>query len=97
MAAPINPKGAKSDKLWRAAILKAVKRRLEGKGNEHALDLLANKLVSEGLSGDIQAIKEIGDRLDGRSVQPNTHAGDENGGAIPVSFVMKMFGGKKDD
>ncbi len=69
MAAPNNPKGAKSDKLWRDAIQRAVKRRLAGDGDPQALDRLADKLVEKGLEGDIPAIREIGDRLDGKPAQ----------------------------
>ncbi len=69
MAAPIKPAGAKSDKLWRDAIMRAVRRVQEGKGNPQALDLLADKTVSMGLGGDMAAIKEIGDRLDGKPTQ----------------------------
>lgn len=74
MAAPINPKGAKSDKIWRDAVMRAV-RRLGGdtppKSTTKAqrLDLLADALVAKGLEGDVPAIREVGDRLDGKAVQ----------------------------
>lgn len=32
---------------------------------------LAEQLVKKGLSGDVQAIKEVADRLDGKPVQVN--------------------------
>jgi len=78
LAAPNNPKGAKSDKLWRDAIQRAVKRRLDGTDEPQALDRLADKLVAKGLEGDIPAIKEIGDRLDGKPAQ-SIMTDDENG------------------
>ena len=71
MAAPNNPKGAKSDKLWRNAIMVAVKREMtdaEGKPTKK-LALLADKLVNEAIDGNVVALKEIGDRLDGRASQ----------------------------
>ena len=34
-----------------------------------ALRLLARKLVSRGIEGDVSALKEIGDRLDGKPTQ----------------------------
>lgn len=85
MAAPNNPKGAKSDKLWRDAIQRAVKRRLAGEGDPQALDQLADKLVEKGLAGDIPAIKEIGDRLDGRPAQ--TIMGDDESGPIKMEIT----------
>ena len=68
------PKGAENkDKPWRAAIRKAV-HELRPVGDDKAdkvkaLGLLADRLVTKGLDGDIAAIREIGDRLDGKAVQ----------------------------
>lgn len=64
-----NPSGTRRDLPWRAAVQRAVARKLEGKGDPKALDKLADKLVASGLKGDIAAIKEIGDRLDGKPAQ----------------------------
>ncbi len=68
MAAPRTPVGAKSDKIWRNAIMRAVKRRDSGE-DPQALEKLADKVVTEGLDGNMAALKEIGDRLDGRPAQ----------------------------
>jgi hypothetical protein len=68
LAAPKNPKGAKSDKEWRAAIQRAVKRTMED-GKTKRLEGLADAVVAAGLAGDVSAIKEIGDRLDGKPHQ----------------------------
>jgi len=71
MAAPNNPRGAKSDKLWRNAIMVAVKREMtdaDGKPTRK-LALLADTLVNEAIDGNVVALKEIGDRLDGRASQ----------------------------
>lgn len=70
MAARNTPStGSKSDKVWRDAIHRAVKRRVAGEGNPQALDRLADALVTAGLSGEVAALKEIGDRLDGKPAQ----------------------------
>ena len=76
MAAPKKPNivGAKSDKLWRAAILMAVHELRVADDDEKAtkiktLRLLARRLVNKALDGDVTAMKEIGDRLDGRPSQ----------------------------
>ena len=47
---------------WREAVVKAIKR---GKG----LDQLAEVLVAKALEGDMVALKEVGDRLDGKPKQ----------------------------
>ncbi len=74
MAAPKkpNPPGAKSDKEWRDAIRKAVHELREDADNPKktkAIGQLARKLVSKALTGDVAALKEIGDRLDGKPSQ----------------------------
>lgn len=68
MAAPKRPVGSKSDKLWRDAISRAVHRIQAGKKTKF-LETIANRLVKEAANGDLVAMKEIGDRLDGRATQ----------------------------
>ena len=74
MATPQVPKGAKSDKEWRDAIRRAVHEQrtvdVDGRpAKRKALFLLARKTVTEALDGNMVAVKEIGDRLDGRPAQ----------------------------
>ncbi len=54
--------------MWRSAVHLAVKRLVDGT-DVKALTRLAEKLVEKGLGGDIAALREIGDRLDGRPSQ----------------------------
>lgn len=68
-----NPGGRGTEKIWRDALLRAVKRREpfeteKGKPPQR-LDLLAEQAVKQGLAGDVSALREIGDRLDGKAVQ----------------------------
>ena len=63
-------RGPKSDKIWSNAVHRAVKRRLENEeGKPQKIERLADKLVELALEGDIPAIKEVGDRLDGKPAQ----------------------------
>ncbi len=55
-------KNAAKGRIWSDAVRKAL---LSGK----KLDAVARKLVEMACDGDIQAIKEIGDRLDGKAQQ----------------------------
>ena len=56
------------DKLWRDAVHCAVKRQAaDGRGTH--LEALADTLVACALEGDIGAMQEIGNRLDGKSAQ----------------------------
>lgn len=69
--------GRKGEKFWADAVRRAVARRV-GNDPKHPqyLDLIADKLVATAMEGDIQAIKEIGDRLDGKARQEtdNSHS-----------------------
>ena len=69
MAAPKNPAGYKSEKPWRDALLRAVKRHAYGTGGPRQLEHIADTVVTKAAEGDITAAKEIGDRLDGKSIQ----------------------------
>lgn len=87
MAAPKNPRGAKSDKIWRDAVMRAVHREME-KGGSKRLEMLADRLVAKALEGDVSALKEIGDRLDGKPTQ--AIAGDP---AEPLTVrIVRDFG-----
>lgn len=69
MAARLNGGGGlKQEKLWRDALMRAVKRKLEG-GSSTFLEVIADRVVSLASRGDMVAVKEIGDRLDGKPAQ----------------------------
>src|SRR3990167_9912769 len=59
---------------WRAAIRRACNKLIVGKAGEgdRAIHALAAKLVEAGLAGDMAAIQEIGNRIDGRPAQSVT-------------------------
>lgn len=65
------PRGAWSDKAWRDALRLAVLEPHE-KTKKTKLRALAEKAVDLGLAGDMAAIREVGDRLDGKPAQSLT-------------------------
>lgn len=75
--APKGNSNAVKGKMWSDAVRKAIK---QGK----KLDKIAEKLIGMALEGDMQAIKEIGDRLDGKATQAIT---GEDGGPLTVEII----------
>ncbi|NOD65802.1 hypothetical protein [Ruegeria sp. HKCCD6109] len=81
--------GRKGEKFWADAVKRAVHRRLDGDDdNPQKLELIADALVDAAMDGDIQAVKEIGDRLDGKAVSRNEHSGP-GGGDIPHKLTVE--------
>lgn len=94
MAARKNPSaGGKPDKLWRDALNRAIKRREED--DPKALERLADNLLNFAFSADaseaLPALKELGDRLDGKPKQQLEHTG-EDGADIPLGIAVRFVG-----
>ena len=89
MGAPFGNQNAKRQKVWHAAIMRALeardKSRIDGK---RELDALAEKLIELVAAGDLAALKEFGDRLDGKPAQ--IIAGDDDLPPVQVQGVVKL-------
>lgn len=63
-----NPNGRPLEaKIWADAIKRAIKRREQD--DPRALEKLADKLIKKCEEGDISALKEFGDRVEGKAIQ----------------------------
>jgi hypothetical protein len=83
--APVGNKNAAKAKIWHAAIMRALDKR--GGGDRiAALDELAGKLLDLVATGDLAALKEFGDRLDGKPAQ--AIIGDADADPIQVSEII---------
>jgi hypothetical protein len=69
MAAPLGNQNAARAKVWRAAIMRALERRKPADERIQAIDELADQLIGLVAQGDLGALKEFGDRLDGKPAQ----------------------------
>ena len=86
MAAPGRPKGAVKDKPFATALrmeLAAAGENLQG------LRRIASALLSKAAEGDIPAIKEVADRLDGKVAQAII-GGEEDDPAISMVHIFKL-------
>lgn len=77
--APTGNSNAARGKQWRDAVRKAL---IQGQ----KLDVIANKLIQMAEEGDLGAIKEIGDRLDGKPTQ--SIGGDEENPLNVISSII---------
>lgn len=86
MGAPTGNNNAAKAKVWTAAIERALanRSRLDQKD---ALDSLAEKLLAKCDEADLGALKELGDRLEGKPAQSLTLGGDSQN---PVHTVSKI-------
>jgi len=85
--APTGNNNARKAKIWSDALKAALERKTGDR--RKAIDDLADACVAKGMAGDITAIKEIGDRLEGKAVQPTSHVDDE-GNSIPMSIAIEF-------
>ena len=69
MAAPAGNQNAAKAKVWSAAILRALDRRKPADERIQAIDELADKLLEKCAAGDLAALQELGNRLEGKPAQ----------------------------
>jgi len=81
---PRNPRGQQRDKIYREAL------RLELADMSEGIDLkklreIARTHIEKAAAGDMQAIKELADRLDGKPAQMLEHSGPDS---EPITKVV---------
>lgn len=76
MPAPVGNQHAVKAKRWSLAIDAALAKRCKGDG-VRALEDLAEKLLLAAEGGDVTALKELGDRLEGKPAQTTVLTGDQ--------------------
>lgn len=79
-----NPGGRRKEKVWRNAIERAIKR--SSKEGMQVVDELADALIQAALEKDVSALKEIGDRLDGKVPQALI-GGDEDDAPVSLQVI----------
>ena len=73
-----NPGGKSKYKIYSDALRVEVNRIDPNNPDRRKVNALAEKLVSCALAGEGWAFKEIGDRLEGKAVQPVEHSGTDD-------------------
>jgi len=83
--APLGNQNAVQGRCWSDAVRRAAARAAKGpkgEGNYTMMNRLADKLVKKAGKGDVPALKEFGDRVEGKV--PQAIEGTGPGGTIPV-------------
>ena len=96
-------RGPKSDKLWSEAVRMAALREMEDPHTpgekRKRLAIIADNLVRMAVAGDMAAITEVGNRIDGKPKQ-QTEVSGPDGGAVQfedttndaAAFARRMAG-----
>lgn len=92
MAAPAGNTNSKLDnRLWANTIRRAI-----AQGDPERLRRIAEKLLDLAADGDLAAMKELGDRLDGKSKETVEHSGAIEHRGLPEigGRVAELLGGR---
>lgn len=81
-----NPRGQQRDKPFRDALRMEI---AEAGENHKRLRGIARKMLELAEAGDMQAIKEIGDRLDGKPAQ--AIVGDDEHDPIKIETIRRII------
>lgn len=90
MGAPLGNQNGARAKVWRAAIERALERRKPADERIKAIDSLADKLLSLCDEGDLSALQELGNRLDGKPAQAII-GGDEDDPPLRIQEVKRVI------
>mgnify|MGYP003389918194 FL=1 len=90
--APSGNNNAGKNKIWTLAIQKALLKRSKG-DQMAALVGLAEKLLAKCAKGDMTALKELGDRLEGKV--PQAIEGTGENGELSVALTIRYVDGNR--
>jgi hypothetical protein len=82
--------GGRKDKPFRDALMLAIKEAEATPNHQRALRKVAERLLDEAAAGNVQAIKEVADRLDGKVPQAI------EGGDTPLQHSVIVTGVPRD-
>jgi hypothetical protein len=87
---PRNPRGQQRDKIYREALRLELADMSEGEELKK-LRQIARVHIERAASGDMQAIKELADRLDGRPAQIPEHNGPDSADSARTLKIVRQF------
>lgn len=90
--APAGNQNAREGRIWRDAIRRAI---LADDGQR--LRAIAEALLTKAAEGDVAAIKELGDRIDGKPAQMIGVGQDPDAGPVQITRVERVIVGNAAD
>lgn len=87
-----NPGGRPKERPWRDALREEIEKAASEETNASKLQEMAKKVVAMALEGDIHAIREIGDRLEGKPSQEIINDADTT--ADQIKQILEMIDGR---
>ena len=81
-----NPSGRPKSKMMTEALILALKR--VDRQNRTAIQNIVNKLVDRAEEGELMAIKEVFDRIEGKAPQALEHSGFEGGSLVIENIIV---------
>lgn len=82
-----NPGGRPKTRPFKEALDRAIKASSDGNPEGTTLDMIATALLLKASSGDVPAIKELAERMDGKV--PQTIGGDEELAPVKLEIAWK--------
>ena len=87
-----NPGGRKKTKLYQDALLRVLMRDANDIPNgKTVLDQVASTQIGLALKGDTTAIKDIGDRLDGKPAQAIVGGDDDDNPVVIINRIERVL------
>ena len=82
-----NPKGRRAEKPFRDALNMEL---VQAGENHKALREIAKRLIKEANSGNLNAIKEVADRMDGKAAQQVALTGPDDADGNPTGLEIRF-------
>jgi hypothetical protein len=93
MAAPIGNTNAANAKIWQQALKRALARKANSTVDS-GLDTLADKVIDKAWEGDVWALTEVGNRMDGKPAQA---LGNDPDNPLPQATIVNVYAGNPPD
>ena len=90
MGAPVGNTNGRKSRMFEQALIREIKQRDIEKGEGETLRAIVSGLIDKAQSGDIVAVKDVRDTLDGKPAQALAIGGDPDGVPLETRMEVKL-------